>query len=312
MAQVVLGSGPAGTALATELAGRGHEVRLANRSGEGPALPGVDRVAVDVLDRDRLAAVTGGADVVYHCVNVAYHQQVELMPRIQDAILDAAGGRLVVLDTLYPYGPTGGAVMTEETPWAATNRKGRMRAELDANYLEAHRSGRARVSLGRAADFFGPGVFNSSLGATAFPALLAGGEVIGIGDVDRLHSYSFIGDVAAGLATLGEHPDADGRVWHLPVAPAVTTRHIHELLAKITGQEPRVRVLTEARPFGPFDEVFMAEFAELFYQHTEDQVVDSRLFEQTFGVRHTPLETALETTVGWFRAALSRACRSPR
>lgn len=117
---------------------------------------------------------------MYHCVNVGYHLQVDVMPRIQEAVLAAAeavGARLVVLDTLYPYGETHGAVMTEDSPWNTTTRKGRMRAELDARYLAAHAEGRLRVVLGRSADFVGPGVLNSTLGGAVFPAALTGGAV---------------------------------------------------------------------------------------------------------------------------------------
>ncbi|MBK0869462.1 NAD-dependent epimerase/dehydratase family protein [Saccharopolyspora sp. HNM0986] len=306
---VVLGAGPAGTALARELARRGHRARLVNRSGAGPDAEGVERARADVLDAAELRTAVHGADVVHHCVNVEYHRQVEVLPKVQDAVLAAAAeadARLVVLDTLYPYGETGGAVMTERTPMTATTRKGRMRAELDENYLAAHRSGRVRVALGRSADFFGPGVFNSTLGATAFPPALTGGRVLGFGNLDLLHSYTFIDDVAAGLAALGEHPESDGQVWHLPTAPASTTREVHEIIGKLAGRPLDVHVLREPEPFGPFDEVFMGEYAELFYQHTEHQVMDSGAFERTFGTRPTPLVTALETTLDWFRTAISR------
>lgn len=305
---VVLGSGPAGTTLAAELAGRGHRVRLVDRRGEGPAPDGVERHAADVGDVDLAREAVAGAAVVYHCVNVPYELQVEVMPTIQRAILaavEAEGARLVVLDTLYPYGPTGGAVMTEDTPWAATSEKGRMRAELDERYLAAHREGRVRVVLGRSADFFGPRVLNSSLGGTAIPGALTGGEVLGLGDIDLLHSYTYIGDVAAGLATLGEHPEGDGRVWHLPTSPAVTTRRVHEMIEERVGRPLNVVVLDEPRPYGPFDEVFMDEYAELFYQYFEDQVMDSSTFQEAFGVEPTPLGTALDATIGWYRGWLT-------
>lgn len=175
--QVVLGAGPAGTTLARELVDRGHPVRLVDRAGGGPAIEGVERFAADVATSDGARAAVEGAAVVYHCVNVGYHLQVDVMPRIQEAVLAAAeavGARLVVLDTLYPYGETHGAVMTEDSPWNATTRKGRMRAELDARYLAAHTEGRLRVVLGRSADFVGPGVLNSTLGGAVFPAALTG------------------------------------------------------------------------------------------------------------------------------------------
>ncbi|MFD9002582.1 NAD-dependent epimerase/dehydratase family protein [Streptomyces sp. NPDC059582] len=299
----VLGAGPAGTTLAGELARRGHSVRLVDRKGEGPALDGVERFAADVSTAEGARAAVAGAAVVYHCVNVGYHLQVEVMPRIQEAVLsavEASAARLVVLDTLYPYGETGGAVMTEDSPWRATSRKGRMRAELDEKYLDAHREGRARVVLGRSADFVGPGVLNSSLGAAVFPGALTGGQVMAFGDIDLPHSYTNIADVAAGLATLGEHPEGDGRVWHLPTAPAVSTREIHAMIEKRVGAALDVAILEEARPVGPFDERFMAEYAEMFYQHTEPQIVDSAAFEEAFGVTATPLPETVDTTVAWY------------
>lgn len=82
--QAVLGSGPAGTTLATELAGRGYAVRLVDRRGEGPAIEGVKRYAADLSDAGRARGAIAGAEVVYHCFNVPYHLQVELMPGISE------------------------------------------------------------------------------------------------------------------------------------------------------------------------------------------------------------------------------------
>ncbi|WP_406733162.1 NAD-dependent epimerase/dehydratase family protein [Streptomyces sp. NBC_01794] len=306
---VVLGSGPAGTALARELVRRSHAVRLVDRKADGPVLTGVERYAADVSTAEGARAAVADAAVVYHCVNVGYHLQVEVMPRIQEAVLgavEASGARLVVLDTLYPYGETGGAVMTEDTPWKATSRKGRMRADLDEKYLAAHHAGRARVVVGRSADFVGPGVVNSTLGGAVFPGALTSGEILGLGNIDLAHSYTYIDDVAAGLATLGERQEGDGRVWHLPTAPALTTRQIHAMIEERVGRPLSALILDEARPFGPFDEVFMAEYAEMFYQHTEPQIMDSSAFEESFGVHHTPLAEALDATLSWYGEWLTR------
>ncbi|WP_433859589.1 NAD-dependent epimerase/dehydratase family protein [Streptomyces kronopolitis] len=305
---VVLGAGPAGTTLAAELVRRGHAVRLVSRSVPERAAEGVECRAADVSTPEGALAAVEGGEVVYHCVNVAYHLQVEVMPRVQEAVLAAVGttgARLVVLDTLYPYGRTHGEVMTEGSPWQATSRKGVMRARLDEAYLAAHRAGRARVVLGRAADFVGPGVLNSTLGGTVFPPALTGDEVLGLGDIDLPHSYTAIQDVARGLATLGEDPSGDGRVWHLPTAPARTTREIHSMIEERVGRPLERVILTEPRPFGPFDETFMHEYAEMFYQHTEPQIVDSSAFARTFGIRPTPLESTLDTTLDWYRALLA-------
>ncbi|MFJ8927494.1 NAD-dependent epimerase/dehydratase family protein [Streptomyces sp. NPDC102364] len=304
----VLGAGPAGTSVALELARRGHAVRLVDRAGSGEPLDGVERLAGDAGTADGALAAIEDADVVYHCVNVAYHLQVDVMPGIQEAVLSAVartGARLVVLDTLYPYGETHGEVMTEDTPWRAATAKGRMRAALDENYLAAHKEGRAKVVLGRSADFVGPRVLNSTLGGAVFPAALTGGEVLALGDIDLKHSYTNILDVARGLAVLGENPSRDGRVWHLPTAPARTTREILTVLGDLVGHPLRIVAMDEPRPFGPFDETFMNSYAELFYQHTEPQIMNSTASQREFGLTPTPIETTLSQTLEWYQDFLA-------
>ncbi|MFK0295421.1 NAD-dependent epimerase/dehydratase family protein [Streptomyces sp. NPDC090442] len=304
-----MGAGPAGSTLAGELARRGHAVRLVDRSGTGATPDGVTRVRGDVGTVEGAQAAIKGAAVVYHCVNVAYHLQVDVMPGIQYAVLGAVeteGARLVVLDTLYPYGETHGQVMTEDTPWNATSAKGRMRAALDEQYLAAHREGRARVVLGRSADCVGPGVLNSTLGGAVFPGALTATEVLALGDIDLPHSYTDIRNVAAGLATLGEQPDGDGRVWHLPTDPALTTREIFQQIERKVGQPLKTTIMSEPRPFGPFDEVFMGSYAELFYQHTEPQVMDSTAIQESFGIKPIALDTTLDDTLAWYRSFLAR------
>ncbi len=106
--------------------------------------------------------------------------------------------------------------------------------------------------------------------------------------------------MAAGLATLGERPDGDGRVWHLPTAPAVSTREIHALIERRVGRPRNVVVLPEARPFGPFDERYMGEYAQMFYQHTEPQIMDSSAFARAFGAAPTPLTGTIGTTLAWY------------
>ena len=167
---VVLGAGPAGSAIAAELARDGLAVRHVDRKPVANAPAGVETVQADLSSADGAVAATDGADVIYHAVNVAYHLQVDVLPGIADSLLAAAhvhDAKLVVLDTLYPYGEADGEAITEQTPWAARTRKGLLRAELDRRYLEEHGTGRVRVALGRSADFFGPGVENSTLGGAS-------------------------------------------------------------------------------------------------------------------------------------------------
>ncbi|WP_192827075.1 Rossmann-fold NAD(P)-binding domain-containing protein [Actinopolyspora erythraea] len=219
-----------------------------------------------------------------------------------------------MLDTLYPYGEADGAAITERTPWAAASRKGRLRAALDRTYLrtylEAHRAGEARVALGRAADFYGPRVMrmmNPTLGGAFFPAALTGEPALGFGDITLPHSYSYLPDIAAGLVELGTTGDEEalGRAWHLPTVPAVSTEHIHGLAERVIGGRITTRVLERPVAAGPFDERFMAEYAESFYQHLIPQNMVWTPFEHRFGRQPTPLLDGPRTIVEWYRELLA-------
>ncbi len=303
---LIFGTGPAGTTLSEVLLSQNKRVRCINRSGKADLPPGVEVQAGNALDSAAVRELCKDAAVVYHCANVPYPQQVELMPRFGANIIEGAAranAKLIVLDTLYMYGQTHGSPMTEETPYAATTRKGRMRAQLAEGYLAAHKAGTVRVALGRAADFFGPRVLNSALGDRVFPPALAGKPMQLLGNLELPHSYAYIGDVARGLGALAERDEALGRAWLLPVvAPPPTQREMAQRIAEQLGQPVRTQALPKVaiRAFGLVDP-FMREFVEMFYQYTEPQIVDSRAFEQALGLEATPLAEALRATVSWYR-----------
>lgn len=305
---VIFGTGPVGTTLADELLVRGKQVRLINRSGQGQVPAGTELVAGDASKLEQVQALGQGASVIYNCTHAPYHLWPETLPRLQENMIEGAastGARLVVIDTLYLYGETHGVPMTEAMPHAATSRKGRLRAELAWGYLQAHRTGKIRVAIGRAADFFGPRVLNSALGEYVFPAILSAQPALTLGNIDLPHSYSYMPDVARGLAILGEREEALGRDWLLPVNPAVTTRDMLRIIGEAIEQQPQifnVPTMEQVQALGVMDETFAREYAELFYQYNEPQIVDSHSFAQTFNLHATPFDEAIRATVDWYRA----------
>ncbi len=307
---VIFGTGPVGVSLAEELLMRGKQVRMVNRSGKGQVPAGVELVAGDASQLARVQEISQGAAVIYNATHAPYERWPEILPRLQENMIEGAasvGAKLVVIDTLYLYGETHGQPMTEATPHTATSRKGRLRAELAWGYLQAQRVGKVRVAIGRAADFFGPQVLNSSLGQYFFPAALSHQPVLTLGNIDLPHSYSYMPDIARGLATLGERDEADGHEWLLPTAKAVSQREMVQLVEKQLGyplQIFEVSTMEVARQMGVFDEIFANEYNELFYQYTEPQIVDSSAIEKTFGLTATPLDEALHATIHWYQKHL--------
>ena len=302
---VVFGTGQVGSALAVHLAGQGIAVRAVSR--HRPAgLAGVDWRAADAADPEAAADAAKGAAVIYQCLNAPYNQWPERFPPLQRGVLAAAertGALLVSLENLYGYGPAGDSPMTEDLPLAATGAKGRARAAMTAELMAAAGAGRVRIAIGRASDFFGPGVTQgSTLGERVFGNALAGRRADFIGNPGLPHTYSYVPDIAAGLATLGTDPRAAGQVWHLPGPPTVTTLALLDLVAAGVGHPVGIRSLPKlaVRALGLVKPV-LRELAETYYQFDQPFVLDTSKYQAAFGAAGTPLADAIAATLAWYR-----------
>ena len=306
LSHVVFGTGAVGLALVEHLASAGEEVIAVNRGGHADVPAGVDVVGGDASDPEFTSEVVRGATVVYQCLNPPYTRWPELFPPLQAAVVRgaaAAGAKLVSFENLYLYGPTGGVPLTEDLPSASTGVKGQVRARMAADLLAAHEAGTIRVVIGRASDYFGPRGLISHMGERVFYPALAGKNAQVMGDPDQPHTFSYLPDVGAGLATLGARDDADGRAWHLPNADTLSTRAFIEKVYGAAGTHgkvsamPRLMVNLVALFNGN-----VREIKEVLFEFEEPFVVDSSAFESAFDQRATPLEEAIPTTVEWFRA----------
>jgi nucleoside-diphosphate-sugar epimerase len=132
---------------------------------------------------------------------------------------------------------------------------------------------------------------------------VAGRKADFIGDPNLLHTYSYVPDVAAGLATLGSDARAIGAVWHLPGPETVTTRALLDLVANELGHSVGIRSVPKfaMRALGLFNPTVRA-LVEMTYEFDEPFVLDTTKFESTFGACGTPLARAVADTVDWFRA----------
>jgi nucleoside-diphosphate-sugar epimerase len=157
---VVFGTGAIGAALIDQLAERELPVRAVNRTGRAAVAAGVEGVGGDASDPAFTTDVAQGAAAVYQVLNPSYHQWQERFPPLQRAIVAAAqssGARLVSFENVYMYGDTGGRPITEDLPYAATTRKGKVRAAMAQELAELQRMGAVEVATARASDYFGPG-----------------------------------------------------------------------------------------------------------------------------------------------------------
>jgi nucleoside-diphosphate-sugar epimerase len=298
---VVVGAGPLGRAVVEQLRGADRSVRLVNRSEPASVPDGVPFDQADVREVPEAVAACSGADVVYDCVGLPYAAWTKEFPAITEGLLrgaEAADARLVVADNLYAYGPTDGPI-TERHPDGATDRKGKARAARTRAYLD---DSEVPVTVGRASDFFGPGVIDTAPLVDPFGAALRGERVSALGDLECPHTFCYLPDFAAALVTLGAHEDAVGEVWHVPHPETVTIGEFVRLIFDEAGTEQSVRTA----PW--FVEALLglvnAEIRELRaveYQFTRPLVVDDSKFTDAFDLSATPLEEAIRDTLSWHR-----------
>ena len=305
---VILGTGAIGRAVAEELVQRGDSVRMVNRSGKMDEVPaGVEVVASDLYDQAKVREVTRGAKVVYQSAQPHYYEWPEKFPTLQRSILDGltgSGAKLVIVENLYMYGDTNGKPMTEDLPYLAHTRKGRVRGEISKAAFEAHKAGRIRVTSARGGNFFGPWGMDSTMGARAFYPLLRGKPAQLIGRTDLPHTHTYIKDFGAALVILGERTEADGQAWHVPNAqPTMSQADLVRLFAEEAGVEPKISsmgktMLTIGGLFIPEAK----ETVEMLYEFDRPFIVDSSKFEKTFGLKATPMQSAIKATVAWYRS----------
>ncbi len=303
---VIFGAGPVGLAVMNELVKAGKKVRIVNRSGNIAAPDGVEVVKGDAADPTCTREVCKAAAVVYNCTNPPYTQWPQLFPALQAGVLEgaaSAGAKLVVMENLYMYGPTGGKPLTEDLPYHPTPRKGRTRADMSRDLMKAHQSGRVRVAIGRASDFFGAGVLGSAAGDRLFYPAVTGKAAQFIGNPDMPHTYTYMPDIGRALVILGEHDEALGGAWHIPSPKTVTTREFFTQVYRAAGHEPKIQVMPKLMVKGlKLFVPILREVDEMAYEFDEPFIMDSSKFERVFGMEATPMDTAIETTVAWFKS----------
>jgi len=246
-----------------------------------------------------------GAAVIYQCTNPPYDKWTEIFPTLQANTLEAAasaGAKYIVADNLYMYGDTNGQPIREDSPCIAHTKKGQVRAQMAEAVTDAHRSGKVRVAVARASDFYGPAALGSAAGERMFGFAMQGKAASVVGDLDAPHTYTYIEDFGKALAVLGERDEALGQVWHVPNAETLTTRQFITLIFDELQQPPKMSAMGKAMlRLGGLFVPAAREIIEMMYEFEKPFVVDSSKFAQTFGLPGTPVREAIKMTVAWYR-----------
>lgn len=304
---VIIGAGAVGAGTARVLADAGHDVRVVTRSGSGPTHDRIELVAADATDGRRIAELAVGARSIYNCANPPYSKWATAWPPLAAGLVaaaEASDARLITMGNLYVYGADS-SPMSATDPLDPPTRKGEIRSTMWSEALIAHQEGRIRTTEVRASDFFGPGLGGSShMGDRMVPRLLAEKSASIVGRPDQPHSWSYIADVCAALAALGNDDRALGRAWHVPTVAPMTARDLADAICDAAGVERQKvkRLPTVALRLAGMFSADVREVIEMLYQFNRPFTIDAEETTEVFGLHATPLNEQIAATIASYRA----------
>lgn len=303
--QTVLGSGGAiGVELAKALHEYTDQIRLVSRNPQ-KVNPSDELMAADLTNAADVRKTIEGSSVVYITVGFPYSKKVwrKVWPPLISNVIAACKefqAKLVFFDNMYMYDKNHLNPMTEETPINPPSKKGKVRAEIAAMIMDEVKRGELTALIARSADFYGPGIENTSmLNEMAIKPLSKGKKAMWMSSLDYKHSFTYTPDAGKATALLGNTEDAYNQVWHLPTAPnPFTGKEWAEAVGKEMGIEAgygRIpKLLVQA--IGLFVPV-MREIPEMMYQYDRDYVFDSSKFQKRFDFTPVPYEQGIKETI---------------
>ena len=259
----------------------------------------------DAMDGGSVAAAAEGVDAIVHAVNPpGYRNWDRLVPPMIENTINAAkasGARVLLPGTIYNYGPDAWPVLREDSPQNATTHKGRIRIALEQKLEQAAAEG-VRSLIVRFGDFFGPRAGNNWFAQGMVKPNEPITSVTNPGLDGVGHDWTYVPDGAETFAQLMDreaelsdferfhfqgHWDADGRQMIEAIRKAAGRRDLpvkklHWFVLKLVS---------------PFNETLREVSATRPLWRTPIRLENAKLVRFLGAEPHTPLETAVDTTL---------------
>lgn len=302
--QTILGStGPVGTALAAELSKTTSSLRLVSRHPKKVSTTD-ECVVADLTDPAATRKAVEGSEICYLTAGLTYKTSVwrEQWPLIMKNVItacEASGSKLIFFDNVYALSKAHMHDITESTPIQPCSEKGKVRAQLNYDVMEAVEKGRIHAIIARSPDFFGPFRKNSYLITAVYDNMAKGKKAQWFCNAGAPHSFGFITDLAKGTALLGNTPSAYNQTWNLPVDDyAPTGKEWVTLFAEEMHKKNEVQVLPGfgMKLLGLFIPI-LKEMVEMRYQFAYPFHFNASKFTTAFHYTPTSNKEAVRQTI---------------
>ncbi|MEC0267313.1 SDR family NAD(P)-dependent oxidoreductase [Paenibacillus anseongense] len=292
---IVIGAtGGTGAAITEELVKRGVETIAFGRSRQkleqfARKLGNPKHLTLSVGDAMRpkdIVAHAGGADVMFHCANVPYHEMVNKLIPLGESVMEAAERlaiKVVVIDGIYPYGRKQMELVTEEHPKQPHTKKGNVRLDYE-RMLFSQRWTKAQVMIIRLPDYYGPTANEASYLGSTLEAIAAGKLAFFIGNMQVPREFVYLPDAAAMIAELAGKDFAYGQNWHIPGAGLISGREIVRIAQSASGfVKPIIPLKKLGLSLIGMSVPVMKEVVEMLYLTEEPLVLSGEKYKRFIG-----------------------------
>jgi nucleoside-diphosphate-sugar epimerase len=304
---LVLGAtGGIGSETAQALSRHGWKIHALARSGRpADSTSSWEWIKGDALDRDSIVAAAQGADAIVHAVNPpGYRNWAALvLPMIENTIVAAktSGARIVLPGTIYNYGPDAFPVLREDSPQRATTHKGKIRIALEEKMQAAAREGVCSLIV-RLGDFFGPKAGNNWFSQGLVKPNRPVTSIMNPGPKGIGHAWCYLPDAGETFAQLMDRETelAEFERFHFRGHWDEDGSQMIAAIRRAAGNE---NIPVRPMPWwffrlaSPFNETFRELYATRSLWDAPIQLDNTRLVRFLGNEPHTPLQTAVETTL---------------
>ncbi len=296
----ILGAGgPVANALTNQLIQGGETIKLISRRPIQTTAKNLSWGKANLLNYNEVVKAAKGSSVIYLCAGLVYDKTIwqQQWPVIMQNAINVAKenqARLIFFDNVYMYGLVNGP-MTEDTPYNPISKKGEVRARIATQLMDEAKAGNIKASIARAADFYGAESKNSFVDMMVLDKYANKQKAQWLGNAACLHNFTFVPDAGKAMALLGQHPESDNQIWHMPTPPPVTGKEFIQIAAKVFGVKPGYMAINKLmlQLFGLFSKPTRGT-VEMYYQYNHDYIFDSSKFEKAFDFKPTGYEEGIK------------------
>lgn len=255
----------------------------------------------DAMCSKDIVAQAGGADVLFHCANVPYHEMAAKLIPLGESVMEAAERlaiKVVAIDGIYPYGKKQMDLVTEEHPKQPHTKKGKVRLDYE-RMLFSERWSNVKVMIVRLPDYYGPTANEASYLGSTLEAIAAGKMAFFIGNMHVPREFVYLPDAAKMVTELAYKDFAYGQNWNILGSGVISGREIVRIAQAATGHSsPVIPLKKMGLSLLGMSIPVMKEVVEMLYLTQEPLTLSGDKYKRFIGpITATPFQEGITSTM---------------